>query len=150
VPDADRIDRIGLLEQVKAAAGAAQSAEIVGFARSQVAAQRTASVNYRRLGQGIAEQIGLATGTSGWYGARKLTVARDLIQELPQTFELLAAGRVSEHVTQLVLTETSHLDPDVRRAVDGQLIAQHSTSWGPNGPPGWPASWRRRRTRRGR
>lgn len=91
----------------------------------QVAAQQTAGANYRRLGQGIAEQIGLATGTSGWHGARKLTVARDLIQELPQTFELLAAGRVSEHVAQLVLTETSHLDPDVRRAVDGQLVTQH-------------------------
>ena len=69
--------------RIKAAAAAAQAAEIVAFARGQVAAQREAGVNYRRLGQGIAEQVGLATHTGGWHGARKLTLARDLITELP-------------------------------------------------------------------
>jgi hypothetical protein len=63
VDDAARVDRISMLEKIKAAAAAAQAAEIVRFARSQVAAQRDAGVNYRRLGQGIAEQIGLATRT---------------------------------------------------------------------------------------
>ena len=119
--DAVRVDRIALLERVKAAAVAAQAAEIVAFARSQVAAQQDAGVDYRRLGQGIAEQVGLATRSSGWHGARKLTLARDLIAELPETFRRLAAGDVSEHVAQLVATETSHLDPEVRRLVDGQL-----------------------------
>ena len=72
VDDATRVDRIGLLERIKAAAAAAQAAEIVAFARSQVAQQRDAGVDYRRLGHGIAEQIGLATRTSGWHGARSL------------------------------------------------------------------------------
>ena len=131
VPDAIRINRIAALERIKGAAAAAQAAEIVGFARAQVAAQQDAGVDYRRLGQGIGEQVALATGTSPWHGARRLTFARDLIQELPQTFGLLAAGLVSEYVAQLVATETSHLDPDVRRQVDGQLADQHVEELGP-------------------
>ena len=123
VDDPVRIDRISLLEQVKAAAAAAQAAEIVQFARSQVAAQREAGVDYRKLGQGIADQIGLATKTGPWHGARKLTLARDLTHELPATFDLLARGEISEYVAQLVATETSHLDADTRRRVDQQLVA---------------------------
>ena len=69
-------------------------------------------MDFRRLGRGIADQVGLATKTSGWHGARRLTLARDLTQELPATFELLARGEISEYVAQLVATETSQLDPD--------------------------------------
>jgi len=112
-----------VLEKVKAAVAAAQAAEVVRFARSQVASQRDARVDYRRLGQGIAEQVGLATRTGPWHGARKLTLARDLIGELPQTFDLLAQGDISEYVAQLVATETSHLDAETRRLVDQQLVA---------------------------
>ena len=121
--DAARVDRIAILEQIKHAAAAAQAGEIVRFARSQVAAQRTAGVNYRRLGQGIAEQVGLACRVSGWHGARRLTLARDLVQELPHTLAAMAAGQLSEHAAQLIGTETSHLDPDTRRQVDQQLAA---------------------------
>ena len=128
---ATRVDRIALLEKVKAAVAAAQAAEIVAFARSQVAMQQDAGVDYRRLGQGIAEQVGLATSTSGWHGARKLTLARDLITELPRTFGLLAGGAISEYVAQLVATETSHLDPDVRRAVDERLVVSNVQDLGP-------------------
>ena len=48
----------------------------MAFAKSQVAAQREAGVNYRKLGQGLAEQVGLATKTGPWHGARKLTLAQ--------------------------------------------------------------------------
>jgi hypothetical protein len=123
VADAVRVDRISLLEKLKAAVAAAQAGEIVRFAQGQVAAQRQVGVNYRRLGRGIAEQIGLATGTSAWHGSRKLTLARDLTLELPQLLDLLAWGAVSEYAVQLVATETSHLDPDTRRRVDQQLVA---------------------------
>ena len=54
VGDAVRIDRIAVLERIKASAAAAQAAEIVAFGRSQVEAQRDAGVDYRRLGRGIA------------------------------------------------------------------------------------------------
>ena len=121
--DAVRVDRIAILEQIKHAAAAAQAGEIVRFARSQVAAQREAGVNYRRLGQGIAEEVGLACRVSGWHGARRLTLARDLVQDLPQTLAAMSRGEVSEHAAQLICTETSHLGPEARRQVDQQLAA---------------------------
>jgi hypothetical protein len=122
VDDPGRIDRIAVLERIKAAVAAAQASEIVQFAKGQVAAQRGAGVDYRRLGRGVAEQVGLATRTSPWHGARKLGLARDLKLELPGTFALLAAGEISEYVAQLVATETSHLDGDTRRVVDRQVV----------------------------
>ena len=120
---ATRIERIAALERIKAAAAAAQAAEIVSFARAQVAEQQSAGVDYRRLGKGIGDQVGMATKTGPWQGARRLTVARDLWHELPGCFGLLAAGEISEHVAALLVGETSHLDPDTRRTVDAQLVA---------------------------
>ena len=122
VDSATRIGRIAALEKIKAAAAAAQAAEIVSFARAQVAEQQSAGVDYRRLGRGIGDQVGMATRTGPWQGARKLTIARDLWHELPGCFGLLAAGEISEHVAALLVGETSHLDPDTRRVVDVQLV----------------------------
>ena len=58
---ATRVERIAMLERIKAAAAAAQSAEVVAFAKSQVVEQQSAGVDYRRLGRGIADQVGMAT-----------------------------------------------------------------------------------------
>ena len=68
---ATRIERIAALEKIKAAAAAAQAAEMVPFAQAQVAEQQTAGVDYRRLGRGIADQVGMATRTGPWQGARQ-------------------------------------------------------------------------------
>jgi hypothetical protein len=120
---ATRIERIALLERIKAAAAAAQLAEVVRFGQAQVAEQRSAGVDYRRLGKGIGDQIGMATRIGPWHGGRRLILARDLWQELPGCFGLLAAGELSEHTAALLAAETSHLDPEVRRGVDTQLVA---------------------------
>ena len=123
VDGATRVERIAALERIKAAAAAAQAAEIVSFARAQVAEQQRAGVDYRRLGKGIGDQVGMATKTGPWQGARRLTMARDLWHELPGCFGLLAAGEISEQVAALLVGETSHLDPEARRGVDAQLVA---------------------------
>ena len=128
---ATRVERIAALEKIKAAAAAAQAAEIVSFAKSQVAEQQTAGVDYRRLGCGIGDQVGLATRTGPWQGARRLTIARDLWHELPGCFGLLAAGEISEQVASLLVGETSHLDPDTRRGVDAQLVAARVDQFAP-------------------
>ena len=121
--DATRIERIAALERAKAAAGAHQAAETVAFARSQVAGQLAADVHPREIGRGIAEQLALAVKVGPWHGARRLGLARALWFDLPATFDLLCQGQISEHVAQLVVTETSHLDPEVRHLVDKQLVA---------------------------
>ena len=99
-----------------------QSAEIVTVRPVPGRRPEAGRGGLRRLSRGIADQVGLATKTSRWHGARRLTLARDLAQELPRTFELLGRGEITEYVAQLVATETSHLDPELRQRVDQQLV----------------------------
>jgi hypothetical protein len=79
-------------------------------------------VDYRKLGRGIADQIALAVKVGPYEGSRRLTLARALWFDLPHTYDLLTDGRISEYVAQLIAGETNHLDPDVRRHVDQQLL----------------------------
>ena len=124
VGDAARIDRIALLEQLRGALAAAQHTEMVAFARSQVEAQiADGTLDPRRVGRGIADQIALACRVSPFTGSRRLGVARALHVELPEIGGLLAAGRIAEDTAALVVSETRHLDPDQRRLVDKELCA---------------------------
>lgn len=131
VDDATRIDRIALFEKVTAAAGAAQSREIVGFARSQVDTQLHADVDPRLVGRGIGEQIALACRISPTQGARRLTAARALWFELPAVAAAYRDGDISEYVAGLVVSETRHLDPALRARVDEQLVAAGITGLSP-------------------
>ena len=122
--DADRIDRIALLEQIKSATAAAQHMQMVRFARSQVEAQiADDTLDPTSVGRGVGDQIALACRVSPFTGSRRLGVARALHFELPGIRALLARGRISEDTAALVVTETSHLDPERRRQVDAQLSA---------------------------
>jgi hypothetical protein len=123
VSDAERIERITRLEAIKAAAAALQAAESVRFGQSQVAEQLAAGVNPLIAGRGIADQIGLACRVSPWEGSRRLGIAQALWFDLPDTFRLLTAARISERVASLVVSETRHLDAAARRRVDAQIVA---------------------------
>ena len=127
--DAVRIDQIALLERIQGAVAATQAAVMVRFGRSQVAAQQQAVLaDPRAVGRGIGDQIALACHVSPSEGSRRLGVARALYAgsrpELPATAALLRDGRISAYVAGLVVTETRHLDPELRRTVDAQLAGQ--------------------------
>lgn len=119
--DAERIDVIAALEQVKAAAGAAQAQIITQFAASREAANTAAGVPARHAARGVPEQVGLARRVSPAAAARHLARAHALIEQLPAVFALWQRGEISEHVATIVATETSHLTADDRRLVDQQL-----------------------------
>ena len=51
-------------------------------------------------------------------------MARALHAELPATAALLREGRVNAYVAGLVVTETRHLEPGARRALDHQLARE--------------------------
>ena len=123
VDDAVRIDRIRLLEQVKAAA-AAQASETAAFAASQRAGQRAAGVPEQRVGRGVAGQVGLARRISPSQAARYLGWATILVTELPHTYEQLRLGWVSERRAEIVAKETIWLSREHRLAVDAELGPQ--------------------------
>ncbi|MBN9099775.1 MAG: DUF222 domain-containing protein [Pseudonocardia sp.] len=124
---AARIDRIAVLEQMRAALAAAQHAEMVAFGRQQVEEQialvEAGRLDPVALGRGIADQIALACKVSPFYGSRRLGIARALDSDLSDVGALLAAGRISERIAEIVVSQTSHLDPELRRLVDKQLAA---------------------------
>jgi Domain of unknown function (DUF222)/HNH endonuclease len=128
--DADRIDRIAVLEKLRAATAALQAAESVRFAKSQVAAQMAANVHPDKIGRGIAEQIGLACRISPVVAARRLDLARALWFELPDTYAQLVSGQLSERLVETIVSETRHLDPETRGQVDVRLAAARISQLG--------------------
>jgi hypothetical protein len=121
--DAERIDRIRLLEEIKGACAAAQAREAVAFKASQVAAQRAAGVRAEKLGAGVAGQVALARRESPVRGGRLVGLAEALVGELPHTMAELAAGRLSEWRATLVARETACLTVEQRGVVDAELAA---------------------------
>jgi hypothetical protein len=127
--DTARIDAIALTEQVASAAAGTQAALTVRFARSHVVTQQQAAAGNplaadpRKMQRGIADQLALACHVNPTEGTRRLNVARALSANLPATSVLLRAGQISAYVAGLVVTETRHLDPQQRRAVDAQVVA---------------------------
>src|SRR6476659_8103079 len=110
--------RLGALavEAAPGADAAAQQAEIVAFARSQVEAQIADDrLDPAAVGRGIGDQVGLACRVSPFHGSRRLGVARALRFDLPGVRDLLACGRISEEIAAAVVSETRHLDAARRR-----------------------------------
>ena len=129
VSDAERVEQLGLLESIKAAAAGAQARVAVAFDASQREDQAARGVPARERGRGIAAQVALARRESAHRGSRHLGLAKALHRELPHTQGHLASGAVSEWRATLVARETAHLDPDVRRQVDAAIAGELPT-WG--------------------
>jgi hypothetical protein len=123
IDDAERIDRLALLESIKGAAAAAQARIAVAFEASQREVQAASGVAARDRGRGIAAQIALARRDSPAKGPRHLGLATALATELPSTMGHLSAGRISEWRATLVCRETAVLDAEARLEVDARLAA---------------------------
>src|SRR3954468_8977361 len=92
------VDRIAVIEKVRAALAAAQHTSMVAFGRARVAEQAelvaAGRLDPEKLGRGIADEIGLAAHGSPWQGSRRLNVARTLAADLPHIRGLLRSGRI--------------------------------------------------------
>jgi len=123
VPDAERVDQLGLLESIKHACAGAQATVAVAFDASQREAQAAAGVPARKRGKGVAAQVALARREPASRGSRHLGLAKALDAELPHAGEHLRQGRVSEWRVTIVARETGCLSAEDRRKVDAALAA---------------------------
>ena len=121
VPDAERIEQIGLLESLKGAASGAQARVTVAFDTSQREQQAARGVPARERGRGVAAQVALARRDSPARGSRHLGLARALVHEMPHTLEHLSAGRVGEWRATVMCRETAVLCAADRRTVDARM-----------------------------
>lgn len=112
------IDEIRALEELKAAAAAAQARAAAAFDASTRRAQARAGLAEEHLGRGVGAQIGLARRESPHRGVRLLGLARILTEEMPYTLRALSAGVISEWRATLLVRETACLSLEDRQQVD--------------------------------
>lgn len=129
VPEAELIDQLRLLEELKAAAAAAQARVTTAFVTGHEESQRLAGVRDREIGKGVAAQVALAKRESPARASRYVGWSRVLTTELPATYAALAAGRITEWRAQIVARDTMWLSAEQRRQVDEE-IAAHIEGWG--------------------
>lgn len=119
--EAAQIELIGALEELKAAAAAAQAQVTAAFAASRREALTAAGVPTRRQGRSIGAEVALARRVSPHQGSRHLGLAEALVTEMPTTMAALAAGEISEWRATLVARETACLSRADRGTVDAEL-----------------------------
>ena len=121
IGQAGRIDRIAVLEKLKAAAAAAQARETVAFKQSRLAEEQAAGIPVRKHGKGLAGEVALARRESPNRGSRLVGVADALVQEMPHTMAALTKGELSEWRATLLVRETACLSVEDRREVDARM-----------------------------
>lgn len=118
VDDAQRIDQLRALEELKAAACAAQARISVEFATSQRDAAVAEKVPADEATRGIGAQIALARRESPHLGNRLLGLAQALVQDMPHTLAALESGHLNEWRATLLVRGTACLSREDRSRVD--------------------------------
>ena len=113
--------RIRALEELASVVAAAQAREAVAFHTQRVREDAANKVPKRQQGVHAGNELALAKRVSPATGRRFLSTSRAIVNDLPHTFESLAAGSISESKARIVADETAGLSSDERRAVDEEL-----------------------------
>lgn len=127
VDDAERVDRIRALEDLKAAAAAAQAVVTADLDASVRAGRAARGLPVRLQGQGVGAQVGLARRVSPHRGGLERDLAVALVTDMPATLAGMRAGRISEWRATLLARETAHLCAEDRRHIDQQLAGDPKT-----------------------
>jgi len=120
--EADAIERIRVLEELKAAAAAAQARAAATLHSLRYDAEAERGVPAEKRCRGLGAEVGLARRESPARGSRFLNLARTLIDDMPCALAGLESGAVSEEKAHTLHRETSWLSAEKRRLVD-ELMA---------------------------
>jgi hypothetical protein len=129
VDEWDAIDRIRLLEELKAVCAAVQARETASLYVGRRDAEAARGVPAAQRCRGLAAEVALARRDSPARGSRHVGLANGLVHEMPHTMAALTAGAISEWRAVLVAKETAWLSVEGRRHVDS-LVAPYLTSAG--------------------
>ncbi|KQR99307.1 HNH endonuclease [Williamsia sp. Leaf354] len=124
--EAAAIDRISVLEAIKAGCAAAQAVETMRLEELRVESESAVGVPKARQGRGLAAEVALARKASGSAGGRHLGFARALMHEMPHTRAALASGALTEWRATILVRETAHLTPHDRGEIDRRMCADVS------------------------
>ncbi|TGD85156.1 DUF222 domain-containing protein [Mycolicibacterium sp. CH28] len=121
------VERIAVLERLKAVAAAGQARLVAALDGARRSAEAAAGVPAAKRGRGVAAEVALARRDSPARGGRHLGFAKALVYEMPHTLAALEQGVLSEWRATLVVRESACLDVADRRALDAELCADLST-----------------------
>ncbi|MEV4900366.1 DUF222 domain-containing protein [Citricoccus sp. NPDC055426] len=124
VSEAEAVDRIRVLEELKAACAAAQARTTAALHGLRTKAEAEQGVPARERGRGLAAEVALARRESPNTGSRDLGLARALCEEMPHTLAALTRGVISEWKATILCRETAWLSVEDRRQVDEVMAAQ--------------------------
>ena len=119
--DAERIDLIRALEELKCQAEAAQAVLSVDVDASMRARAAEAGVPPERQGRGVAAQVAFARRESLHRGERHLQLAKVAVKELPCTTAAWRDGAIDEYAVTQLAKETACLSREDRLAVDAEI-----------------------------
>ncbi len=123
VTDAERIDQLRVLEELKSAAAAAQARAAADLDASVRTRHASLGMAPDQQGRGVASQVALARKDSPARGGRHLGLAKALVHEMPHTLGALTEGRLSEWRATLLVRETACLSREDRGLVDREVAA---------------------------
>jgi hypothetical protein len=124
--EVEAIDRISLVESIKAACAAVQAADTLRLQELRSAAEAEAGVPIDRRLRGLSAEVALARRVSGNAGGRHLGFARAMA-EMPNTFARLREGSLSEWRATILVRETGYLQVQDRAVIDAALCSDAST-----------------------
>ena len=122
--EAQCIDLLRELEDLKAAAAGAQTAITGHLATIRCDAEQAAGLPAAKRGKGLAGEVALARRLSPHRGGQHLGMARALQADLPHTLAALRRGELSEWRATLLVRECICLTGPQRRELDSELWAQ--------------------------
>ena len=126
--DAELIDEITALEQLKTAITARQARLTDAFAVSQRAELIKAGVKPVDARRSVCAQIGLARRDSPHRGNLHVGLAHTLVHEMPRVLQVMERGEASEWRATLIARETAHLSKEHRGEIDA-AIADQLAGW---------------------
>lgn len=119
--DTALVDELAAMERHTSAAAAAKvrlTAELHDRRRRKDAA---AGCPAPKCGAGVGHEVALARQESPYAGREHVTMARALVDDMPETLAALARGEISETRARIMVRETADLCPEQRRLVDATL-----------------------------
>lgn len=119
--EAEMVDLIRALEEIKAGAAALQARAAVSLDASARSRQAAKGFPAREQGRGVSAQVALARRESPVRGGRHLGLAKALVREMPCTLAALTLGRLSEWRATLLCRETACLRAEHRGLVDREM-----------------------------
>ncbi|GAB3489148.1 hypothetical protein GCM10027572_10870 [Flexivirga lutea] len=118
---------VRVLEEAKNAISARQARVAVAAHRRQRQVDVPRGINRATTARKVGADIALARRSSPHAGSRLLGVAHAVVEEMPNTFQALAAGVIGERDATDLVAATSYVSREDRARVDAAIVDDLAT-----------------------